>query len=94
MESFNVEAVVDGNTLIISPPWKLDNETGDKIIATGYNPPKSGAEAMKAEQKLSIMVQNKQIELAEPKGIERGKLVCDVYFNGMNLADYFPEYKE
>ena len=94
MESFTVEAVVDGNTIIISPPWKLDNETGDTIRAAGYNPPKSGSEAMKAEQKLSIMVQNKQIELAEPHGIERGKLVCDVYFNGINLADYFPEYKE
>ena len=94
MESFTVEAVVDGNTLIISPPWKLDNETGDTIRATGYNPPKSGSDAMKAEQKLSIMVQNKQIELAEPKGIERGKLVCDVYFNGINIADYFSEYKK
>ena len=94
MESFTVEAVVDGNTLIISPPWKLDNETGDTIRATGYNPPKSGSEGMKAEQKLSIMVQNKQIELAEPKGVERGKLICDVYFNGINIADHFPEYKE
>ena len=94
MESFTVEAVVDGNTLIISPSWKLDNETGDTIRATGYNPPKSGSEGMKAEQKLSIMVQNKQIELAEPKGVERGKLICDVYFNGINIADHFPEYKE
>ena len=94
MESFTVEAVVDGNTVIISPPWKLDDQTGDTIRATGYNPPKSGSAAIKAEQKLSIMIQNKQIELAEPHGIERGKLVCDVYFNGINLADYFPEYKE
>ena len=94
METFIVEAVVDGNTLIISPPWKLDNETGDRVRATGYNPPKTGSEAMKAEQKLSIMIQNKQIELDTPQGIERGKLVCDVYFKGINLADYFPEYQQ
>ena len=94
METFTVEAVIDANTFIISPPWKLDDETGDTIRATGYNPPKSGSNAMKAEQKISIMIQNKQIELAKPHGIERGKLVCEVYFNGVDLADYFPEYKD
>ena len=94
METFTAEAVVDGNTIIISPPWKLDEETGDTIRATGYNPPKSGKEALKAEQKLSVMIQNKHIELDTPQGVEKGKLVCDVYYNGINLADYFPEYKE
>ncbi len=94
METFTVEAVVDGNTIIVSPPWKLDEETGDTVRAQGYNPPKSGRDAMKAEQKLSIMIQNKQIELDTPHGVEKGKLVCDVYFNGLNLADYFTEYKE
>jgi len=25
---------------------------------------------------------------------EWGRLVADVYYNGKNLADYFPEYKD
>jgi len=80
METFAVVAVIDGNTLDVSPGWELENRTGKG--------------AMAAEQKLSILIQNKKVELGSPRGIERGRLVCEVYFQGRNLADYLPEYKE
>ncbi|HEX76035.1 MAG TPA: thermonuclease family protein [Dehalococcoidia bacterium] len=93
METFTVAAVIDGNTFAVSPPWELEDETGDRVRATGYDAPKSGSEAMAAEQKLSILIQNRKVELGTPHGVDRGRLVCDVYFQGMNLADYFPEYR-
>ena len=49
---------------------------------------------MAAEQKLAILIQNKKVELGTPLRVERGRLVCEAYFQGMNLADYFSEYKE
>ncbi|MBC8512170.1 MAG: thermonuclease family protein [Dehalococcoidia bacterium] len=94
METFAVVAVIDGNTLDVSPGWELENRTGNRVQATGYNAPKTGKGAMAAEQKLSILIQNKKVELGSPRGIERGRLVCEVYFQGRNLADYLPEYKE
>jgi hypothetical protein len=93
MESFNVEAVFDGNTIEVSPKWQFEGTKGDTVVATGYNPPKSGKPGMSAEQKLSILVHNKKVELGTPEGLDGKKLVCGVFFNGINLADYFPEYK-
>lgn len=94
METFAVVAVIDGNTFDISPGWELEDGTGNRVHAIGYNAPKTGKQAMAAEQKLSILIQNKKVELGPPHGVERGTLVCEVYFHGRNLADYFPEYKE
>lgn len=94
METFTVAAVVDGNTFIVSQPWEFNGSTGDYVIATGYKAPKTGADAMSAEQKLSLLIQNKKIELGTPHKVAKGKLICDVYFRGINLADYFPEYQE
>ena len=94
MESFKVEAVYDGNTIEVSPKWEFEGTKGDIVVATGYDPPKKGKPGMSAEQKLSILVHNKKVELGTPQGLDGKKLVCEVFFNGMNLADYFSEYKE
>jgi endonuclease YncB( thermonuclease family) len=94
METFTVVAVIDGNTFEVSPPWEWKDETGDRVTATGYDAPRSGKQGMAAEQKLSVLIQNKKVELGTPLKIEGGRLVCEVYFQGMNLADYFSEYKE
>jgi len=94
METFTVVAVIDGNTFEVSPQWELEDKTGDRVQAIGYDAPKTGKGAMTAEQKLSILIQNKEVELGSPHGVERGRLVCEVYFRGRNLADYLAEYKE
>jgi hypothetical protein len=94
METFKVEAVMDGNTFEISPKWQYEGVTGDLVEATGYFPPKSGKGGMAAEQKLSILIHNKKVELGTPQGIQRNRLICGVYFNGMNLADYFSDYRK
>ena len=94
METFAVVAVIDGNTLDVSPAWELEDRTGNRVQVTGYDAPKTGSGGMAAGQKLSVLVQNKRVELGSPRGVERGRLVCEVYFQGRNLADYFPEYRE
>ena len=94
MESFNVEAVFDGNTIEVSPKWQFEGTKGDIVEATGYNPPKKGKPGMSAEQKLSVLIHNKKVELGTPERLDGKKLVCEVFFNGINLADHFSEYRE
>jgi len=94
METFKVEAVIDGNTFEISPDWEFRGETGNRVQAKGYTAPKSGKEAMAVEQRLSGLIQNKKVVLESPDGIERGRLICDVYYEGINIAEHFAEHKE
>ena len=93
METFTVIEVIDGDTFRVSPGWKWKEENGDRVRPTGYDAPESGSEAAAATRKLSTLILNKKVELGTAYRVDRGRLVCDVYFQGKNLADYFPEYK-
>ena len=94
METFTVEAVIDGNTFEVSPGWEFGDEKGVLVQAKGYTAPRSGKGAMAVEQRLSGLIQNKKVELDTPDGVQNGRLVCDVYFSGVNLAEYFTAYQE
>lgn len=94
MPNFKVTHIVDGDTFDVTPGWKWNNQTGDRVRPTGYDAPeldKPGGAV--AKQKLERLILHKEVELRQVATIDRGRLVCDVYFNGKNLADYFPEYK-
>ena len=94
METFKVVAVRDGNTVEVTPEWEFKNETGVYVQAKGYNAPKAGKAAMSFEQRLSTLLLNREIELKSPEGVQRNRLVCEVYYNGVNLAEHFSEYQE
>ena len=94
METFTVVAVRDGNTIEVAPEWEFKNETGVYVQAKGYNAPKTGKPAMSFEQRLSTLLLNKKVEFKSPESVQRNRLVCDVYYNGVNLAEYFSEYRE
>ena len=92
MSTFTVTSVIDGDTFDVSPNWKWNNQTGARIRPAGYNAPElhtPGGQAAKA--KLSRLIYGKQVDLRNVHKIDRGRLVCEVYFNNKNLADYFPE---
>jgi hypothetical protein len=46
-----------------------------------------------AKQKLAKPVHGEVVNLAKAHKIDRERLVCDVYYNGRNLADYFRKYQ-
>ncbi len=94
METFKVVAVIDGNTFEVSPKWEFGDETGDLVQAKGYTAPKSGKGAMAVEQKLSGLIHNKKVELGSPDGVQGNKLVCEVYYRGVNIAEYLSAYQE
>lgn len=94
MPGFTVISIIDGDTFEVSPSWKWNGETGSRVRPAGYNAPElqmSGGQTVK--DKLFRLIQGEQVELGTAHRIDRGRLVCEVFFRGGNLADYFPEYQ-
>lgn len=94
MSQFKVIEVIDGDTFDVSPGWTWNGQSGSRVRPTGYDAPESGTQAgQQAKRKLENLILNKYVELGTAYKIDRGRLVCDVYFEGKNLANYFPEYQ-
>jgi len=95
MAEFTVTEVIDGDTFRVKPPWKWKNKTGDIVRPTGYNTPEEGEPRYEeAKRRLIDLILNKKVEVTNPKTIDDyDRLVADAYYNGKNLADYFPEYR-
>lgn len=91
---FTVIRVISGDTFEVSPKWKWNDETGSLVKANGYDTPKEcdpGFEA--AKDKLEKLILNEQVELTELLKLPSDRLLADVKYNGLNLTDYFYEYK-
>ena len=93
MPFFTVISVIDGDTFDVSPQWEWNGQTGSRVRPTGYDAPEIHThEGQVAKETLSRLILDKKVELREAYKVDRGRLVCDVYFKNKNLADYFPEY--
>lgn len=89
-----VSEVIDGDTFKVSPNWEWNKEKGDTVRAHGYNTPEEGQEGyQEAKKKLKELILDKDVELKNPVKFTYGRLLCDVYVDGKNLASFFPEYK-
>jgi len=95
MAEFIVSEIVDGDTFKVKNGWKWDEKTGDTVRPTGYNTPEKGEPGYEeAKQKLKNLILDKTVDIKSFKTVDEwGRLVADVYYNGKNLADFFPEYK-
>jgi endonuclease YncB( thermonuclease family) len=94
MQTFKVTQIIDGDTFSVTPVWIWDNKSGDRVRPKGYDAPETGTSgAASATKTLSNLLVGQDIELSNAVTIDRGRLVCDVYLNGKNLADYFTRYQ-
>jgi endonuclease YncB( thermonuclease family) len=94
MAQFNVGSIIDGDTFDVKSGWQWNGQSGTRVRPTGYNAPELhefGGQA--AKDKLTRLILGKTVELRKAHRVDRGRLVSDVYFQGRNLADYFPEYQ-
>lgn len=94
MPAFRVTSILDGDTFTVNPQWQWNSQSGAHVRPTGHDAPKlhePGGQA--AKDKLSRFILGQNVELRTAYRIDRGRLVCDVYFGGRNLADYFLEYR-
>lgn len=94
MADFIVSEIVDGDTFKVKNDWKWNEKKGDTIRPTGYDTPEKGESGYEeAKQKLKNLILDKTVDIRSTKTVDEwGRLVADVYYNGKNLADYFPKY--
>jgi len=93
MAMFTVVSIIDGDTFEVSPGWQWKGQSGARVRPTGYDAPELHTQGgASAKNRLSQMLFGQHVELRTAYRVDRGRLVCDVYFNGRNLADYFPQY--
>ena len=89
-----VTEVIDGDTFKVSPCWKWNDKEGDTVRANGYDTPEQGQVGYQAaKERLEELILGKDVELKNPIKITYGRLLCDVYIAGKNLASFFPEYQ-
>lgn len=94
MAEFRVSAVIDGDTFEVANGWTWNGQKGSRVRPAGYDAPEINTTAgQQAKQKLERLILGEQVNLAKAHRIDRGRLVCDVYYNGKNLADYFTGYQ-
>lgn len=94
MAVFRVIGVVDGDTFDVASGWQWNGQRGSRVRPTGYDAPEVGTQAgEKAKAKLAGLILGQELELGTAYKVDRGRIVCDVYFRGRSLAGYFPEHK-
>lgn len=90
---FKVTEIIDGDTFKVSPGWKWNNEKGNTIRPAGYDTPEQGEpNYQEPKEKLTELILNKEVEL-KPIKLSYNRLLCEVFINGKNLAEFFKEYK-
>lgn len=91
---FQVIEVIDGDTFKVSPNWEWDGKTGDTVRPLGYDTPEIGEpEHEQMTQELSELILGKNVELKNVVNMTYGRILCDVYIGGNNLASYFSQYQ-
>jgi endonuclease YncB( thermonuclease family) len=91
---FKVMNVIDGDTFDVDPQWQWGGQSGTRVRPAGYDAPEMGDDwEQVAKSKLSRLILGEKVDLRMAHRLDRGRLVCDVYFKGRNLAEYFTEYQ-
>jgi hypothetical protein len=94
MAEFKVVNIIDGDTFEVSPLWRWSGQTGSHVRPTGYDVPEmTTLVGQLAKDKLFNLINEESVTLGSAYRIDRGRLVCDAFFKGRNLADYFQKYK-
>lgn len=90
MHTFQVTRIIDGDTFEVNPNWTWRGESGNRVRPTGYDAAELDSRGgAAATTRLSNLILGRSVQLGNGYRVDRGRLVCDVFFNGRNLADYF-----
>ena len=85
-----VTKIIDGDTFEVSPNWTWNGHEGNVVRPRGYDTPEWGEPGyQEAKEKLANLILNKEVELKDPVGLTYDRLLCDVYYEGKILSEYF-----
>ncbi|MCY3736587.1 MAG: hypothetical protein OXG13_09325 [Gemmatimonadaceae bacterium] len=80
MNSYYVNAVIDGDTFNVTPNWAYRGQSGSRVRLRGVNAAELGHRGgLAAKRRLSAMVLRKRVTLRNIQRINWDRLVCDVY---------------
>lgn len=93
---WRVKQVISGDEIIVEPKWAWKGYEGNRVVIFGYQTPKPGMQGYEfAVHKLKALIEGKQIALYSPQFFEKigySALVCNVYLDDIDIANYFPEF--
>lgn len=103
MALFRVTQILNGNRIKVEG-WLWNGHEGTDVIIAGYNLTNSFLGTNEsinrinqdlAVNRLSSLILTKEVELGRVLSInEDGSITCIVYYNGVDIAKYFPEYNQ
>ena len=96
MANFVVTKIIDGNTIEVTPGWKIGDIKGNQIKIRGYLPYDADYDVF-ASDRLKNFLLLQIVQLKDPASvINQGvieMLLCSVYLNGVDVSRYFPDMK-
>ena len=93
-EMFEVTKIIDINTFEVTPFWEWHGENGVLVHVVSYKAPAPGKLGHeKFKNRLMELLFGKRVTLKDAIAIEDDALVCEVYIDGINLAEYLHEYQ-
>ncbi|HEX8331130.1 MAG TPA: hypothetical protein VF622_00840 [Segetibacter sp.] len=104
MTTFQVNKIIDGDTIEISPQWIWNPKNGkplkgNTIRIFGYALPQEGTYGFNfAREKLKKLLLGKLITIKNPVVLPKGEnsnaqIAARVFLNDVDIANYFPEYR-
>jgi len=88
MANFTVTKVTDGDTFEVNPNWEWEGKSGNIVRIANVDAPEIGTPGgQTAKEKLERLIGGKSVELKNAVTMSYGRLVCDVYLNGRNIAN-------
>lgn len=94
---FKFKEFIDGNEITIEGKWFHKGYEGNRVFIKGVILPKEGEYGhVFLVKKMNALLSGKDVSLFSPEFYEPfGKeiLACYVYLNGINIIQFFPEFK-
>lgn len=105
MTEFKVIGILDADTIIVSPEWKINLKDGSslqgsKLRVHGYNPPSGNRYAYElTKRKLEALVLNKYVSLKNPYFLPKNEnelapIACQVILNDVDISYYFSDLNQ
>ena len=100
MALFRVNNILTGNKVQVTG-WSWNDYSGTDVIIAGYNPNIIADGSISiisqelAKNRLTSLVLGKEIELGKVISVNSdGSITCVAFYNGIDIAKYFPEYSQ
>lgn len=94
MTDFEVDSIIDGATFTVKGGWCWKTHSGTQVRPLGYDAPKKGEPGYLAiKAKLEKLILGRVVHIDEIRKVDKGRLIAEVFFEGVSLAEFFPQSK-